>query len=160
MAFAFIAQIDMVDAKNKKSFTRIRIPTTFTIAQMTTFVQDSAQAVTNISGCRVTGASIGLNFTLTGLGAAAAAAADVASKAFFQVKSAVAGFFAKFAIPTFDEDTLVVAGTDEIDTANAAVATFVALIETGNGTIAPVDKYGNDLTDTYVSREQFSKHNG
>ena len=160
MAYAFIVQIDMVDAKNKSSFTRIRIPTTFTIPQMTTFAQDAAQAITDISGCRVTGASIGVNFTLTGLGAAAAAAADVASKAFFQVRSAVAGFFAKFAIPTFDEDNLVVAGTDEIDTANAAVATFVTLVESGNGTIAPCDKYGNDLTDVYVSREQFTKHNG
>lgn len=160
MAFAFIAQIDMVDAKNKTSFTRIRIPTTFTIAQMTTFVQDAAQAVTNVSGCRVTGASIGLNFTLTGLGAAAAAAADVASKAFFKVRSAVAGFFAKMSIPTFDEDTLVVAGTDQIDTANAAVATYIALVETGNLTISPCDKYGNDLVDVEISREQFMRHSG
>lgn len=160
MAFAFVVQIDFKDAKNKSSFTRIRIPTTFTIAQMTTFAQDAAQAVTDISGCIVTGASIGLNFTLTGLGAAAAAAADVASKAFFKARSAVAGFFAKMSIPTFDEDTLVVAGTDQIDTANAAVATYVTLVETGNGTIAPVDKYGNDLVDVEISRETFMRHNG
>lgn len=160
MAFALIAQIDFKDAKNKSSFTRIRIPTGLTIAQYTSFVQDAAQALTDISGCIVTGASIGINFTFTGLGAAAAAAADVASKAFFKVRSAVAGFFAKMSIPTFDEDSLVVAGTDQIDTADTAVAAFITLVETGDGTVAPCDKYGNDLVDVEISREQFMEHNG
>lgn len=160
MAFALIVQIDFVDAKNKESFTRVRVPNGFTIAQLTTFAQGLAQAVTNISGCRVTGASIGINFTLTGLGAAASAAADVASKAFLKVRSAVAGFFAKFQIPTFDEDGLVLAGTDDIDTADPAVAAFITLIETGDGTVAPCDKYGNDLVDTEIAREQFAEHNG
>ena len=51
------------------------LPTGLTIANYTAFVQDAAQALTDISGCIVTGASIGINFTFTGLGAAAAAAA-------------------------------------------------------------------------------------
>jgi hypothetical protein len=160
MAFALIAQIDFKDAKNKSSFTRIRIPTGLTIAQYTSFVQDAAQALTDISGCIVTGASIGVNFTFTGLGAAAAAAADIASKAYFQVRSGVAGFFAKMSIPTFDEDNLVVDGTDEIDTADTAVATLITLIETGDGTVSPVDKYGNDLVDVEVARELFMEHAG
>jgi len=160
MAFALIVQIDMKDAKNKASFTRIRVPTGLNIAQYTTFAQDAAQAVKDISGCIVTGASIGVNFTFTGLGAAASAAADVASKAFFKVRSAVAGFFAKMSIPTFDEDNLVVAGTDEIDTADTAVAAYITLVETGNGTIAPCDKYGNDLVDVEISRELFMEHRG
>jgi hypothetical protein len=160
MAFALIAQIDFKDAKNKSSFTRIRLPTGLTIAQYTSFVQDAAQAATDISGCIVTGASIGINFTFTGLGAAAAAAADVASKGFFKVRSAVAGFFAKMSIPTFDEDTLVVAGTDQIDTADTAVAAYITLVETGDGTVAPCDKYGNDLVDVEISVEQFMRHNG
>lgn len=159
MAFAFIVQIDFKDAKNKSSFTRIRIPTGFTIAQMTSFAQDAAQAVTDISGCIVTGASIGANFTLTGLGGAAAALADVASKAFFKFTSAVSGFFAKMTVPTIDE-ALVVPGTDQIDTADTAVAAFLTMIETGNGTIAACDKYGNDLTDTEIAREQFMEHKG
>jgi hypothetical protein len=158
MAFALIAQIDFKDAKNKSSFTRIRLPTGLTIAQYTSFVQDAAQAATDISGCIVTGASIGINFTFTGLGAAAAA--DVASKGFFKVRSAVAGFFAKMSIPTFDEDTLVVAGTDQIDTADTAVAAYITLVETGDGTVAPCDKYGNDLVDVEISVEQFMRHNG
>lgn len=160
MALAFIVQIDMIDAKAKTSFTRIRIPTSFSIAAMTTFAQDAAQAIVDITGCRVTGASIGINFVLTGLGAAAAAGADIARKAFFKAKSTVAGFFAKMSIPTFDEDNLVVAGTDQIDTADTAVAAFITLLQTGNGTVAPTDKYGNSLTDVDISRELFMKHNG
>jgi len=162
MAFAFIAQIDFVDAKNKSSFTRIRIPSGLTYAQYVAFIQDAAQAATDISGCLVTGASLNLAIDLTAasLGGVAAAAADIASKAFFKVKSAVAGFFAKFQIPTFDEDNLVIAGSDEIDTADTAVATFITLLETGDGTVVPCDKYGNALTDTEIAREQFMKHNG
>jgi len=160
MALALIAQINLVDDKNKTSFTRVRVPTGFTIAQYTSFVQDLAQAVTNISGCRVTGASISLNFSMAGLTAAASAVADVASKAFLKVRSAVAGFFAKMSIPTFDEDSLVLTGSDQIDTADVDVAALIALIETGDGTVVPCDKYGNDLTETTIARELFMRHNG
>jgi len=160
MALALIAQINLVDDKNKTSFTRVRVPTGFTIAQYTSFVQDLAQAVTNISGCRVTGASISLNFSMAGLAATASSVADVASKAFFKVRSAVAGFFAKFSIPTFDEDSLVLTGSDQIDTADTDVAAFIALVETGDGTVVPCDKYGNDLTDVTIARELFMRHNG
>lgn len=160
MAFAVIVQVDFKDAKNKSSFTRIRVPTGLTPAQYTSFAQDAAQALTDISGCIVTGASIGINFTFTGLGAAAAAAADIASKAFFKVRSSVAGFFAKMSIPTFNEDQLVVAGTDQIDTADTAVAAFITLVEAGDGTVSPCDKYGNDLVDVEINRELFMEHNG
>lgn len=159
MALALIVQIDFVDAKNKTSFTRVRVPNGFTIAQYTTFAQSLAQAVTNISGCRVTGASIGLNFTFTGLAAAATEAADVATKAYFKVRSAVAGFFAKFYLPTFDE-ALVLAGTDEINQADTAVAAYITLVETGDGFVIPSDKYGGDLAEVTVAREHFMEHRG
>lgn len=162
MALAFTAQIDFVDAKNKSSFTRIRIPTGLTIAQYTSFIQDAAQALTDISGCIVTGASLNLALDLAGasLGSAAAAAANIATKGFFKIRSAVSGFFGKFSLPTFDEDNLVIAGSDQIDLADTAVATFVTLVETGDGTVVPCDKYGNDLTDVDIAREIFMKHNG
>lgn len=162
MALAFTAQIDFVDAKNKASFTRIRIPTALTIAQYTSFIQDAAQALTDISGCLVTGASLNVALDLAGasLGAAAAAAANIATKGFFKIKSAVSGFFAKLQIPTFDEDNLVIAGSDQIDLADTAVATFVTLLEDGDGTVVPCDKYGNALTDVDIARELFMKHNG
>ena len=160
MAFAVIIQVDFVDAKNKTSFTRIRVPTGFTIAQYTTFAEDVCQAISDISGCVITGASIGLNLTMTGLATTVTAGADIAVKAFFKFRSAVAGFFAKMALPTFDEETLVLAGTDQIDTADTAVAAYIALVETGDGTILPCDKYGNDLTALDISRELFMGHNG
>ena len=162
MALALIAQVDYVDGKNKSSFTRVRVPTGFTIAQYTSFVLDLAQAVKNISGCLITGASINLSFSLEGLGlnTIASSAANVAAKMFLKIKSAVAGFFAKMSIPTFLGDTLVVAGTDEIDLADTDVATLVTLLEDGNGTVIPCDKYGNALSTTDIARELFAKHNG
>lgn len=160
MALALIAQIDYVDGKNKASFTRVRVPTGFTVAQYTTFVQDLAQAVCDITGCLITGASINLSFSLTGLNTIASAASNVAAKMFLTVKSAVAGFFSKFSIPTFLGDTMVTAGTDQVNLADTDVAALVTLLEDGDGTVVPCDKYGNALTTTDIARELFTKHNG
>ena len=160
MALALIAQIDYIDGKNKSSFTRVRVPTGFTIAQYTSFVQDLAQAVCDITGCLITGASINLSFSLTGLNTIASSAANVAAKMFLKIRSAVAGFFAKMSIPTFLGDTLVVAGTDQIDTADTDVSALITILEDGNGTVIPCDKYGNALAVTDIARELFTKHNG
>jgi len=160
MALAFVIQVDFIDSRKKTSFTRIRVPTSFSIAALTTFAQDAGQSIVDITGCKVTAISVGLSFALTGLGAAAAAGADIASKAFIKVKSAVAGLFAKMSIPTIDEDAITITGTDEIDLANAGVATLVTLLQTGNGTVAPTDKYGNDLVSVDISVSQFMEHKG
>jgi hypothetical protein len=164
MAFAVTIQIDFKDAKNKSSNTRIRVPTGFSIAQYTEFAQDVVQLVANISTARIVGASVNfaLDLSTAVLTNTVSALADVATKAFIKVNSAVAGFFGKFEIPTFDEDNLVVVGTDQIDTADTNVAAFITGLEEGydlttGGVMAPVDKYGNDLTTTTIARELFQK---
>jgi len=161
MALAVTIQIDFKDAKNKSSNTKIRVPTGFSIAQYGEFAVGMCQLVANINTGRIVGCSI--NFALDLAPAALTnvvnALADIGSKAFLQLNSAIAGFRAKFKIPTFDEDNLVAAGTDTIDTSNAAVLTLLTGLTSGyaitGGNMSPTDKYGNDLTTLSFARENF-----
>jgi len=165
MALAVTIQIDMKDAKNKSSFSRVRVPTGFSIAQYAEFAADFGQLVSNATTCAITGISINFALDLSSatLVNTVTVAADVAHKAFIQMRSAVAGFVSKFKIPTFDEDGLTLAGTEEIDTSDVFVAALLAGLENGydlptGGVMAPVDKYGNDLTTPSITRTIFQSH--
>jgi hypothetical protein len=165
MALAVTIQLDFKDAKNKSSSTKVRVPTGNTIAQYVEFAQDFAQLAANISTARIIGVSV--NFALDisgGLSNVISNLSNVASKAFLQFRSSVSGFFAKMKIPTFDEDNLVIVGTEDIDTTVLAVDDLITAITGGlavtGGTIAPCDKYGNDLTDLSFARGIFAKHAG
>ncbi|MCB7129983.1 MAG: hypothetical protein J3T61_10655 [Candidatus Brocadiales bacterium] len=131
MALAFTGTFTFVDSKGKDGFTVISIPTTFNLVDMRDFVRQAAQAITDISGCQVTGASITLGLTLPGgLRTVASIASDIARKAFLQYRTAAAGFFNKLKISTFDE-TKRVAGSDDIDQADIDVAALVSVHEVG-----------------------------
>jgi hypothetical protein len=162
MALAVTIQLDFKDAKNKTSFTRVHVPTGFTIAQYITFAQDLAEAAKAITTGRITGVSVNFGLSLAGatLTNVQNVLADVSSKALFQFTSAIAGLRAKFFIPTFDEDNLVTIGTDDIDVADVGVAAFITAIEDGyaltGGQMTPRDKRGNDLVTNNISRELFS----
>jgi len=162
MALAVTLQIDFKDNKNKSSFTRLRIPTGFTIAQMITFAQSAAQAVQNLSKAKVVGASLNVAIDISAelINVASNVLADVSEKALFMFNSVVAGIKARFNIPTFDE-TYVVPGSDQIDNADAPIVLFLTAIETGyaltGGSMAPVNKYGDSLTNHTEARELFVK---
>lgn len=165
MALAVAVQIDFKDSKGKTSFTRVHIPTGFTIAQYVSFAQDLAQAAADITSCIITGVSISFGLDLSGatLTNVQSTLASVTSKALMQFKSAVSGFKARFNIPTYDEDNLTVVGTDQVDIAQTPVATFITGCVSGYtlgdaSTLAPVDKYGNDLTENDIAREIFTKN--
>jgi hypothetical protein len=165
MALAVTMQVDFVDSKNKSSSTKIRIPTGLTIDQFVEFAQDALQLIANINICRITGASLNFGLDLSGatLTNVQNVLADIGSKAKMVYNSAVAGLRAVFNIPTFDEDNLVTAGTDQIDIADTDVAAFLTGIEEGydlttGGVMAPVDKRDNDLTTPTVTRSIFVAH--
>jgi len=165
MALAVTVRYDFVDEKNKTSFTKIRVPTGFSIAQYVEFGIAMAQFVANISSCTITGGSITFGIDLSGLGlkTAANSLADIAQKAYFAFNSAVTGFKKRLRIPTFDE-AKVNAGTDSIDTVDAAVAAFTTAMTNGivvtGGTIQPSTERGQDLTSLSEAREVFRRHRG
>ena len=166
MALAITITVYFVDDKSKKTSTDVKVPTGFSIAQYQEFAVGAAQVIKNCSGCEITGVSIafGLDLSSAGLTNIANTTADIAAKGFFKLSSAVAGFFAKFNIPTFDQSNLVIAGTDTIDETDTAVAAFIAGLEGGytitSGNMAPTDKRGNDLVDTTIAAQRFFAKSG
>lgn len=164
MAVAISVRVDFVDGTGQTSFTKIRIPTGFSIAQMVEFAQGAAQVVANMSDAQVTGASITVDFDLTGLGlrVVANAASEVARKAFFQFTSTFAALRAKFKIPTFDE-ILTTLGSDSINQAAAPVATFIASIENGivviGGTMIFTNNRTFHIAALELAYEQHSRRN-
>lgn len=162
MALAVTLRVDFQDQKGKKSFTNIRIPNGFTIAQYTEFAQAATQLLSNISVATITGASISVGLDLSGstIKAVAAAVADVAHKGFFQFGSVAAGFFSRLRLPAFDE-TLIPVGTDAIDQADPDVAAFIASMTNGiaitSGTLQPTTDREDDLNSVQFARELFRK---
>lgn len=163
MALAVALRIDYIDDKGDTSFSKIRVPTGFSVAQYTEFAVAFCQFVADTSACQLTGASLTFGIDLSGLGlkAAAASVADVFQKGYFAFTSAAAGFFKRFRIPTFNESK-VSAGSDNINTVDADVAAFInanvnGIAVTGPLTIQPMTERGHDLTALSEAREVFRK---
>lgn len=163
MALAVSIRFDTLDDKGDTSFTKIRVPTGFSVAQYTEFAIAMAQFIANTSNCVITGASITFGIDLSGLGlkVAATSIADVFQKGYFAFASAATGFFKRFRVPTLLE-SVVSAGSDNIDTLLAPVAAFVnantnGIAVTGPLTIQPQTERGHDLTALSEAREVFLK---
>lgn len=162
MALAVAIRYDFVDEKGKTSFSKIRVPNTFSIAQYTEFGIAMGQFIANMSSCRITGCSATFTIDLSGLGlkSAAASVADVFQKGYFSFNSAATGFFKRLRIPTFSE-AKVSAGSDTINTVDADVAAFLGAMNSGivvtGGTIQPVTERGHDLTSLSEAREVFRR---
>jgi hypothetical protein len=160
MALAVAVNFTITDAKGKSATTKVHVPTGFAIADYIEFGTAMGQIIADLSDGVLTNISISLPLSLSGatIRAAAALAADVAKKGLFIAGSAISGLFARFNIPTYDEDHTV-DNTDEMDLADAEVAAVVAIIEGGAGGASPCDLRGNNLTDVLSGREIFQKFN-
>lgn len=162
MALAVTLRVQVQDSKGKASFTKIRVPTGFSIPNYIEFAQGMLQLIANMQVGVITSASITFALDLTGLGlkVIAGVLSDTAQKGYFAFASAVTGFFKRFRVPTFRED-LVAVGSDAIDTSAPEVAAFVAAMESGivvtGGTIAPVTEREQDLVALTDAREVFRR---
>lgn len=161
MALAVSIRYDFRDDKGKASFTKIRIPNGFALADYQQFAQAMGQLIADISNCVITRASIciGIDLSTAAIKAAATGLADVAQKAFFQFNTALAGFRNKFKLPTLDE-LKVNPNSDTINQADVDVAAFIAAMENGiavpgPATISPSDQRENDITSISFAREHF-----
>lgn len=159
--FAISCTFNFVDAKNKTSTTKVRIPVGLTIATITAFAQAAAQLFVDFSSCRLTSvkACVGIDISGLGLQTVAAAQADVAEKGYFGLRTA-GNTYGKMILPTFAE-SLVAPNSDAIDTTDTDVAAFITALEDGiattGGTIAPVDLRDNDFVEVTEARELFRK---
>lgn len=162
MALAVTIRLQVVDSKGKTSFTKVRVPTGFSIPQYVEFAQGIAQLIGDLSVGSITSASLTFGVDLGGLGLKAVAnvLADTAQKGYFAFASAVTGFFKRLRIPTFDEGKIAV-GSDAISTSDPDVAAFITAMESGivvtGGTVAPTTEREQDLVALTDAREVFRK---
>lgn len=152
--------VNWIDAKNKPTKTILHIPTGFSISQMIQFAQGAAQLFANTSFASITSVSIsvGIDLSAATIRLVAVSTADVAEKLLLTARSLVSGLFARFNIPTFDENKLI-PGTDQADFADPDIAALVSAIEDGlivnTLPVLPRDKRGNDLIEVTQGREIF-----
>jgi hypothetical protein len=122
MALAVSVRFDFQDQKGKTSFTKVRVPNGFSIAQYTEFAQ-----------------------------------ADVEEIGAFQFET-VGGFPVYCNIPGILE-TVVAAGSDDIDQSDVDVAAFITAMETGivvtGDTVSPTDVGEDSINNTVYARERF-----
>lgn len=162
MALAVSMRFDFIDAKGKTSFTKVRVPLGFVIADYVEFGQGMAQFLANISTGKITQTSFCVGMDLSGstIKAVASGLSDIAQKALLGFSTIVAGFRTKLKLPAISEAKVVV-GSDTLDLADPDVAAFVSAMEVGivvtGGTIQPTDIRLNDVSVLDYAREFFRK---
>jgi len=162
MALAVSLRFDFIDAKGKTSFTKVRVPTGFSISDYSTAALAIGQTIANISNCRITRASfcVGLDLSTSTIKAVASGLSDIAQKALLGFSTALAGFRTKLKLPAISE-VKVVAGSDSLDQADVDVAAFISAMEIGltttEGVLQPTDMRQNDITSLDYARELFRK---
>lgn len=153
------------DAKGKSSTTEVNIPTGLTLANMTIFAQEMAKLIDPLITGVITRIGLAINIALpAGLAANPLSTSDVEEGGKFQFSTA-GGYYTGLRIPTWME-SLVSAGSDDINTLDADVAAFVAAMMSGidlttatpvagTGTVTPTDGRGDDITALVNAKEQF-----
>jgi len=163
MPLAVTTRYDYIDEKGDTSFSKIRVPNGFSIAQYLEFAVAMAQLIATMVLTRITSVSITFSISLSGLTlkTVVGAVADIAQKGYFSFQTTTNGFFKRFRIPTFDEDKIN-AGTDDVNTLDADVAAFVTAMESGiavtGGTVQPCDERQHNIQSLTDAREVFRRH--
>ena len=158
MALAVNIRFDFIDDKGKTSFTKVRVPTGYTIANYVEFAQGAAQVLADMSNAQITNVSLtfGLDLSGQGLRTVASTVSDIYQKIRFQWTTALAGFQAMFSVPATSESKIVT-GSDAVDEVDVDVAAFITAVEDGivvtGGTMNFVDSRGNDITALQFGRE-------
>lgn len=162
MALAVRITFTVMDSKGKSSTFPVHVPTGFSIPQYGEFAVAMAQLISAISQGQITDVSVGIPLSLATatIRTVAIATADIAEKALVVVRSVVAGLFARFNIPTFN-DQKSVTGSDDLDQSDPDVSEYLAILEDGistpGGVINCVDRRDNDLSAVTLAVENFRK---
>lgn len=150
-------QYSMRDAKGLVSRTLVHIPSATTLANATTYAQDLGEVIDAVIGGSIESIDICIGIALPGgIKATPDTDTDVEEGAVFVYKDADGRTFRQ-RLPTFLE-SLVEAGTRQVDNANAAVQAYTDIIVDGNGTVAPVTLAATDITELVSDKEQFVKN--
>lgn len=144
----------IVDAAGERRTLAIPIPSGFTDAQITTFLQAFATNLDAVIGGVIADVNVRKSFTLPGgLKGSPDAGSDKRQGALLGFDAAGTDYRFSLFIPTWDE-----AGyTGNVVNNSGAYATMISFIASGNGTIGPSDKYENDLVEYVGGVQTFRK---
>lgn len=144
MANTNLLSLRITDDADKSGAVNVFLPSAATLAQIQAYSDAFAAALDAITAGKITAATVALNLTLPG-GLKANPITDrlLQFGSNWAFDAANTPYRWTMHVPAVDLG-IVVGG--EIDTAPAYVTTFVNSIVTGDGTLAPQDPYGNDLT--------------
>lgn len=158
MAVAFQVVYTYVDDSGDTATHAIDIPTTFSLAQYTEFGRAMAGLLDDMVHGRIQSAQLVIAVDISGLTSnAPVVGSDVEEIGSFFF-STLEGRNVLINIPTIDE-SLVVAGADDVNLSDPNVVAFVTAMETGiavtGGTISPCDVDEDDIVSINVAREAF-----
>lgn len=155
MANTDVLSFQLTDIRADQRNCVVHVPVGFTIAQLQSFADTFATALDNIVGPIITNITLTKNLTLVGgLDATPLAGHynQFGSNTKFDVADSPYGYTMR--IPGILES--MVSG-EVVDFSAGDGAIFASLITTGDGTIAPVNKFGLDLLSFLEAKASFHK---
>lgn len=132
------------DAKGDVSTREVYLPVATTAAAAVTFAGSFIALIDDITSGEIVSAGVNLEIDISGLTNSPVSTADLQEMARFAFRDA-AGFLTSITIPTFPE-VYFLAGTNQVDTAQANVAAFITAMEDGLAGTSPTSLHEDDLT--------------
>jgi hypothetical protein len=158
MAEAITINFTGKDNRGGTKTTKLHVPAGFTLAQYAEFAVSAAQIVANTMNGRLDSATISIPLTLVGatIKVAAIVLADLAERFVAMFRGATSAIKKLLRIPTLAE-TIITAGTDDVDTSDPAVTPFLSMVNSGiavtGGTVTFCDNRSNDLTSLSYAKK-------
>lgn len=158
MALAAQIVYTVIDDSGDRGTTSVSVPNSFSLSQFGEFASSMATLVDALLSGKLESAEICFGVDISGLSANLETLnSDVEAIGAFQFRTSE-GLPVTLNVPALQE-TLVTAGSDDIDQADLDVAALIAAMEDGlatsGGTISPCDVGEVDIVNTDYARERF-----
>lgn len=153
MAKATTVTYTIRDAKGRSSIAKINIPSATLFTNLVGFAQAAAALYEPLMLGVISKASISVPITYAPT--SPNVLSDVQKRGLMTFHDA-SGLVARTTYPTWLESKTV-DNSDQIDIVDADVAALIALVVTGDGTIAPVTSHATNITGIDVAREIFRR---
>lgn len=153
MALVNLISVQVVDDQGRAGNIPIPVPATYTLPEIQAYVTAMLPELDTVTAAKITRCSVSIGLTLPGaLKANATADRPLEWGANFSFDAADTNYRHTVHIPSVD---LGFVDGDEVDTGDVAVTGWLTQMVTGDGTVAPSDKYGNDLTSLIGAQATF-----
>ena len=155
MATVHVVSVGVLDDGGNAGSIPFYVPSTATIAQVQAWLDAMLPNLDTVTGAKINRASVSLALdVVAGLKATAIVDHPLQYGGLFSFSADGTPYRQSVYVPAIDQG--IVTG-EEVDTSPQFVVDWLADLVTGDGTVAPSDKYGNDLTAFLEARVKFRK---